>query len=77
VVLMDADSLVLRPLDQLLDTAAGEALYTVDAYLGGGCANGGFAAVRPAPAVFAEAWRTVLAGALRARAARMALGTGG
>jgi hypothetical protein len=46
----DADALVMRPLDHLVNTDATQ--YVLDDGLGGGCINGGFLATTPSESVY-------------------------
>eukprot|EP00928_Gymnodinium_smaydae_P049385 TRINITY_DN3312_c0_g2_i1.p1 TRINITY_DN3312_c0_g2~~TRINITY_DN3312_c0_g2_i1.p1 ORF type:complete len:533 (+),score=104.11 TRINITY_DN3312_c0_g2_i1:24-1601(+) len=62
VMILDADSLVLKPLDELFERTDVDIQYTMDLNLGGKCINGGFAVVRPSVEVYTKIWATIKVG---------------
>jgi hypothetical protein len=51
VVMLDADSLVLQNIDDVISDPT-DAIWTIDRYLGGGCINGGFLIAKPSVEVY-------------------------
>eukprot|EP00656_Telonema_subtile_P039140 TRINITY_DN44279_c0_g1_i2.p1 TRINITY_DN44279_c0_g1~~TRINITY_DN44279_c0_g1_i2.p1 ORF type:complete len:456 (-),score=51.26 TRINITY_DN44279_c0_g1_i2:41-1408(-) len=59
VLIVDADSLVLKNLDEMFDQPDVDVQYTMDLGLGGGCVNGGFVLLRPSVDHFHKMWATI------------------
>eukprot|EP00656_Telonema_subtile_P027927 TRINITY_DN30137_c0_g1_i1.p1 TRINITY_DN30137_c0_g1~~TRINITY_DN30137_c0_g1_i1.p1 ORF type:complete len:382 (-),score=77.92 TRINITY_DN30137_c0_g1_i1:163-1308(-) len=76
VLLIDADALVLKNLDKLLEAPDAEVQYTLDTNLKGGCINGGFALMRPSQQVYDDMWSVMEEGDWRATTAWGGTGIG-
>ena len=53
VVMLDADSVVFKNIDSLIDDPH-DVIWTVDRFLGGKCVNGGFLVAKPDPRIYAR-----------------------
>jgi hypothetical protein len=51
VVMLDADSVVFKNIDSLIDDPH-DVIWTVDRFLGGKCVNGGFLVAKPDPRIY-------------------------
>eukprot|EP00658_Telonema_sp_P-2_P027685 TRINITY_DN2133_c0_g1_i1.p1 TRINITY_DN2133_c0_g1~~TRINITY_DN2133_c0_g1_i1.p1 ORF type:complete len:296 (+),score=70.77 TRINITY_DN2133_c0_g1_i1:150-1037(+) len=69
VLLMDADSLLLKNIDELFERDDAEVQYTLDLGLKGGCANGGFVLLRPSEDVYEGVWDLLESGDWRSGSA--------
>lgn len=54
VMLLDADSFILQPVDELFFEERSDAVWTVDTFLGGNCINGGFLVFHPSTEVYSR-----------------------